>query len=91
MAGVPMPILHQTISQSNSRKRQYSAEATRVLGTVAGSGDATATNPGKPSRLSNGVATALPPFPKRPPRNPMIAPVRRAPRCCQVNQFLPLC
>ncbi len=34
-------------------------------------------------------ALALPPFPKRPPRNPMIAPVRRAPRYCQVNQFSP--
>ena len=73
-------MLHQKISQSSSWERQYSAEDTNVLGTVAGRGDATATKPGKPIKLSKGVATALPPFPKRPPRKPMITPVTRAPR-----------
>jgi hypothetical protein len=46
IAEVPMAMLHHTISQSKSRERQYSLDATRVLGTVAGRGNATATNPG---------------------------------------------
>ena len=89
MAGVPMAILHQTISQSNSLERQYSADATTVLGTVAGSGDATSNKPGKPQQAEQRRGHRVPPFPKRPPRNPTIAPVRRAPRYCQVNQFSP--
>ena len=42
-----MPMLHQKISHSSSWERQYSAEATNVLGTVAGRGDATATKTGE--------------------------------------------
>ena len=59
-------MLHQKISQSSSRERQYSAEAMSVPGMVAGNGEATAINPGKPMRLNSGVAIALPPFPEEP-------------------------
>lgn len=51
-----------------------------VPGIVAGSGDATAINPGTPSRLNIGVAIALPPLPKSPPRNPTTTPIKNIPR-----------
>src|ERR1700687_4430369 len=46
VAGTPIAMLHQTICQSSRRDCQYSPEATSVPGMVAGSGDATAMNPG---------------------------------------------
>src|SRR5687767_3651723 len=45
-----------------------------VLGTVAGSGAATATIGGTPMAASSGVAMAEPPLPNIPPRKPTPAP-----------------
>ncbi len=70
VAGTPTPILHETTCQSTSLCFQYCAEAINVPGIVAGSGEATAMKPGKPTMARRGVAIALPPLPNRPPRKP---------------------
>jgi hypothetical protein len=44
---------------------------------VAGSGDATATNPGTPSSDNSGVATEEPPTPNSPVSVPIAAPASK--------------
>jgi hypothetical protein len=87
VAGIPTPMLHETTCQSISLCFQYCAEASNVPGIVAGRGDATAIKPGNPTMAKRGVAMALPPFPNNPPRNPIITPTRKAPRCCNFMPF----
>jgi len=88
VAGTPTPMLHQTICQSSRRDCQYFPEATSVPGMVAGSGEATAINPGYPRRLRSGVAIALPPLPNNPPRKPITIPTTNASRCCKFHLFV---
>jgi len=76
VAGRPLAQLHSTVRRSIIPFRRYASAATRVPGIVAGSGDATAEIAGTPARNNNGVATAEPPLPKRPPRKPTPAPMR---------------
>src|SRR5258708_36558153 len=87
VGGITTTMLHETTCQSISLCFQYCAEASNVPGIGAGRGDATAIKPGNPTMAKRGVAMALPPFPNNPPRNPIITPTRKAPRCCNFMPF----
>jgi hypothetical protein len=63
--------------------------ATRADGIVAGSGVATANNPGRPSIASNGVAIEEPPTPNRPISKPITAPATTKTGQGAIEEMLP--
>ena len=75
VAGMPTMMLQRITSGSLMPRRWYWRWATSVLGTVAGSGEATAMIGGTPMAASSGVASAEPPLPNMPPRNPTTVPI----------------
>jgi hypothetical protein len=63
--------------------------ATRADGIVAGSGVATANNPGRPSTASSGVAIEEPPTPNRPISKPITAPATTKTGQGAIEEMLP--
>ena len=65
-AGTPHPTASIATRRSRRPARRYWRAPASDAGSIAGSGDATATTGGIPSSASTGVAKADPPAPKRP-------------------------
>ncbi len=74
VAGMPPSSDQAAAFGRASPARTYGRAANMAAGIVAGSGEATASNPGTPSNDKTGVATEDPPTPKRPRSNPMPSP-----------------